>query len=82
MSNYIVIECPHCNGLVQILVNEFNCKIFRHGYYKKTFKQIDPHLKKSECDNLVHNNLIYGCGKPSSLIKKETDYILEICDYI
>ena len=82
MSDYIVIKCPHCNGMVQILENEFNCKIFRHGYYKKTFKQIDPHLKKKDCDNIVKKGLIYGCGKPSKLIKKGTNYILEICGYI
>ena len=57
---------------------QLNCKIFRCGIYKKTGKQIPPHSKKTICDNLAKNNLIYGCGKP--FIYKD-DYV-EPCDYI
>ena len=78
----IFIKCPHCGIMIQIFEKELNCKIFRHGTYKKTFKQIDPHLKKAACDNLVKKGLIYGCGKPFKLIKKESNYIVEVCDYI
>ena len=37
----------------------------------KGVKQIDPHLKKEECDRLKSKNLIYGCGKPFQLIITE-----------
>ena len=48
----IMVKCPHCGLYIQILEKEFNCKIFRHGIYKKTFRQIDPHLPKILCDAL------------------------------
>ena len=30
--------CPHheCGGMVEVPPNQLNCKIFRHGIYKKT----------------------------------------------
>jgi hypothetical protein len=56
--------------------------VFRHGIYKKNGEQINPHLSKNECDRLNTNNLIYGCGKPFTIVKKENKTIAEICDYI
>ena len=79
---YIVIQCPHCKDSVLIYLKELNCHIFRHGIYKNNLKQIDPHLNKEKCDNLYKNNLIYGCGKPFKIIKKNEEYLSEICDYI
>ena len=79
---YIVIQCPHCKDSVLIYLKELNCHIFRHGIYKNNLKQIDPHLNKEHCDNLYQNNLIYGCGKPFKIIKKDEEYLSEICDYI
>ena len=52
MDDYIIIKCPHCDSLIYIKKKELNCKIFRHGVYKQSLKQIDPHMKKIECDNL------------------------------
>jgi hypothetical protein len=81
----MIIKCPHCDS--DILINKINCKIFRHGVYKNTFKQINPHLDKDNCDNLIKNDLIYGCGKPFELIliseldKNEPTYIAIKCDY-
>ena len=46
----MLIICPHCNKYIEII--EINCGIFRHGTYKSNNEQIDPHLKKEECDNL------------------------------
>lgn len=79
MSN-IVLKCPHCNDYIEIL--EINCAIFRHGYFISNNEQINPHLKKDECDKLVENNLIYGCGKPFKVIKENNNYNAIICDYI
>jgi hypothetical protein len=79
----IVIECPHCHD--SILIEQLNCKIFRHGVLKSTNQQINPHLSKLECDNLFENNLIYGCGKPFIIINdinEDNNYKVEICDYI
>jgi phage FluMu protein Com len=81
--NYITKKCPHCKNLVFLLKKEFNCKIYRHGVYKKDLKQIDSHMKKEDCIKLAKNGLIYGCGKPFK-IKEEKKDVFEIvkCDYI
>lgn len=78
----ILIECPHCKDTVLIMSNEINCGIFRHGSYKKDMTQINPHEKKEICDKLFNDKIIYGCGKPFKLGKKNNEYVIEICDYI
>lgn len=87
MSDSFIIQCPHCSIFIEII--ELNCKIFRCGIFKKNGQQIHPHLSKFECETLVENNLIYGCGKPFRLIPNENinegnncPYISIICDYI
>jgi hypothetical protein len=30
---------------------------------KSNYQQINPHSTKEECDILLNNGLIYGCGK-------------------
>ena len=80
--DYIVITCPHCKDYIFVYLKEFNCKIFRHGIFKDTHKQIDPHLPKKECDQLKEKDLIYGCGKPFKLIDKNGEIVAEKCDYI
>ena len=82
MESFILVECPHCKDYIFILHNETNCKIFRHGVYKNNYKQIDPHMKKEECDRLKKENLIFGCGKPFKLEFINSNYITKICDYI
>ena len=76
----VIINCPHCND--SIIIEELNCKIFRHGILKDTNTQINPHSTKIECDKYILNDLIYGCGKPFRIIKKDNNYTVEICDYI
>ena len=76
----LIINCPHCNDIV--LIEELNCKIFRHGIIKNTCEQINPHATKIECDNYIKNNLVYGCAKPFRIIEYENNYSVEICDYI
>ncbi len=73
-----VVACPHCGILVEIL--ELNCRIFRCGIYKHNHTQIDPHMPKDECDALVLNESIYGCGKPFRIPEGETEPVA--CDYI
>ena len=86
MNNNIFIQCPHCKQYMELIKKEINCAIYRHGVYKKTNKQIDPHSSKQICDELIKNDLIYGCGKPFKLITiKDNDnisYQVQKCDYI
>jgi len=83
MSKDIIIICPHCEMNILIKENEINCAVFRHGVYKKDFAQMNPHEKKEECDRLLQEDLIHGCGKPFKLIKdKDEEYKALVCDYI
>ena len=82
MEGYITKCCPHCDQLILLLKKDFNCKIYRHGIFKSTFKQINPHLSKEECDRLKKEDLIFGCGNPFKIIVKEDKYIIEKCGYI
>lgn len=79
---YFFFLCPHpeCLGPVLVKRNEVNCKIFRHAVFKSTNKQVNPHLPKEKCDELLQKDLIYGCCKPF-LLDIENDKV-EICDYI
>ena len=79
-SQLFLIECPHCNQIIEIEL--INCGIFRHGTYKATGEQIDPHMSKEGCDEVVKKGLIYGCGRPFRIIDSNGLYIIEICEYI
>jgi hypothetical protein len=82
----IILECPHCNGTIIVLEKQLNCKIFRHGIFKQNGEQIDPHLKKEECERLLRDKKIWGCGKPfkvfESIKNQQKIYKAEPCDYI
>lgn len=73
-------NCPHCDLLVEIV--EMNCKIFRCGVYRTDFVQIPQHLSKEECEKLIENRLIWGCGKPFTLVKINGEWCAVACDYI
>ena len=75
-----VVICPHCQE--SIIIEEINCAIFRHAVLKINNQQINPHSSKDICDDLIEKKLIYGCGKPFQLIKKDNKYEAIICDYI
>ena len=76
-----IIICPHCNSYLSI--TELNCGIFRHGIYKETNEQIDPHLSEENCKKLIESNQIYGCCKPFQIIIQDNgDWIVQKCDYI
>ena len=80
--DYLLISCPHCQEPIVIYQKELNCRIFRHGVYRRNLKQIDPHLKKEECDRLKNDNQIYGCGKPFQIVEDNNKYQAVVCDYI
>ncbi len=83
LTNLIVV-CPHCNEY--IIIEQLNCKIFRHGILKINMKQIDPHSSKEQCNSFINNKLIYGCGRPfklvESMIENKKVYTTEVCEYI
>jgi len=72
------IECPHCGGMLLIRASDINCTIFRHGVWKHTNEPIGPHTSKGECDRLVAEDLIRGCGRPF----KFDGRTVTVCDYI
>jgi hypothetical protein len=61
-----------------IQIEEMNCGIFRCGIMKDTGLQIDPHLSQDECEKLVSDDKIYGCGRPF----RQAEGSLIFCDYI
>ena len=77
----MIIICPHCNE--QVIIEQINCGIFRHGIIIKTGNQMDPHLDQVSCEKLVTKRKIYGCGKPFRILQKEDNvFIVEKCEYI
>jgi hypothetical protein len=81
-DNIYSFECPHCSNIIIVHRTEINCQIFRHGVYKDTNEQINPHTTKEVCDNLVEKDLIIGCGKPFMIFIKSPESYVEECDYI
>ncbi|AYV81826.1 MAG: hypothetical protein Harvfovirus66_7 [Harvfovirus sp.] len=81
-GNVYIFACPHCEHYIEVEKDEINCAIFRHGVYKDTFTPISPHAPKTECDNLLQLNKIYGCAKPFTLTLREDGYHAEKCEYI
>jgi len=80
-STSFVITCPHCSNLM--LIVELNCKIFRHAALKSNGEQINPHASKEDCEKLIEDDAIYGCGKPFQIQTNElNEFIAIICDYI
>jgi len=80
MTDPIIIICPNCQQFVEIL--QINCAIFRHGIFKISGQQMDPHTPKPQCDQYIQDELIYGCGKPFRVVVKDDQLFAEICDYI
>ena len=76
----LIVKCPHCND--DMLIEQINCAIFRHGVLKSNMMQIPPHLPKTQCDELFDKHLIYGCGKPFQLVLIDNKYEAKCCDYI
>lgn len=82
MSDYHIFTCPHCLDDIIVMKNELNCRIFRHATLKSNFSQVNPHASFEECQKLISNNLIFGCGKPFEIINsKENKLIAVKCEY-
>jgi hypothetical protein len=81
-NNNLFVKCPHCEGMMELPINELNCRIFRHGVLKCNTQQVNPHLSKQECDNLVQHDLVFGCCRPFIIVVNENKYYINICDYI
>lgn len=73
--------CPHCHGTVIVNANELNCRIFRHGVFHNG-EPIPPHAPQSECERLVAENRMYGCGKPFRVVQQDGKETAIACDYI
>jgi hypothetical protein len=74
-----VLPCPHCQGGIEVIA--LNCGIFIHARRKDT-TEVDPHASRQECEQLLANNLIDGCGKALRIVKKESgEYELSPLDY-
>ena len=79
---YIFI-CPYCHEDIVVIKKELNCRIFRHGVLKSNYEQVNPHATLQECEYLITNNLIFGCGKPFQIIEKKNGELeAVICGYI
>ena len=78
----VELICPHCNELFVVNTKEINCGIFRHAVYKNNMKPINPHETKEKCEQLVNQNLVFGCAKPFKIIQELNKFTVEICDYI
>ena len=77
---HLIIKCPNCKDFV--LIEQLNCRIFRHGVLKNNGQNIPPHSNKEMCNFYIKNNLIYGCGKPFKIIEENKELKAVICDYI
>jgi hypothetical protein len=76
-----LIQCPHCND--PVIIEQLNCRIFRHGVYIHNGQQMNPHENQEECIRLAASGLIYGCGKPFYVKgDKESSLEAEACGYI
>lgn len=83
-DNCYLFKCPNCKVLTQVAENEVNCQIFRHGVMKRSGQQVNPHAPKEHCDQLVEQDLVYGCCKPFRLFRGNSGAVeyADICDYI
>ncbi len=80
-QNAVCFTCPWCEIMISVELNQINCKIFRCGIHKDSLKQIDPHLEKTECNKLVQDGKIYGCGKPFQYVDSDPPKVVK-CDYL
>jgi len=82
-SSY-VFSCPHCDMFIQVLREDVNCQIFRHGVIRSSGEQVNQHSTKEYCDSLLNNNLVIGCCKPFKLILNDKNFVefVDLCDYL
>lgn len=61
-------SCPWCfqTGLdskVIVAETELNCRRMIHGVFKQGGQPVPPHASRVECEQLLQQSLINGCGK-------------------
>ena len=71
-ENKLVLTCPHCSEYIVIYKNEINCAIFRHAAFKENFIQVNPHMPKDQCDQLITSDKVFGCAKPFKIINEKS----------
>jgi len=94
-GEFFIFKCPHCMLLIEVHKTQVNCKIFRHAsYFEVTGEdsngtmhiqikdQINPHTSKSECERLVREGKVVGCGKPFQLFVSGNIKYAIPCGYI
>ncbi len=78
----LTFMCPHCYGTVIINEAEINCGIFRHATFRETGECIHPHATQEQCELLIHEGKIFGCGQPFKLEKNiENGWSISICGF-
>ncbi|NDE17871.1 hypothetical protein EBZ80_23400 [bacterium] len=81
-----VFNCVHCGAPFVIKEHDFNCRILRHGVMRADGRPINPHAPRAECERLVREGLIWGCGKPMRIVAGVGagggGWQVEECDYI
>jgi hypothetical protein len=63
-------RCPWCQGA--IVVEAFQCNVFRHGVFKSNGQHIPPHSKQHQVEAWKKKNEIHGCGNPVRYIPAQT----------
>jgi hypothetical protein len=53
-----MITCPHCGD--SVLIEQINCRIFRHAVYKNTGEQMDPHALVTVTLQPIYNRQFKG----------------------
>jgi hypothetical protein len=63
LPDRFLFACPQCGGESEVMRNEVNCGVFRHGSVRgHPGMQLPPHASQAECEALL---LPWsGCGKP------------------
>ena len=74
----LIFVCPHCNGTIEVLPQDIQCGIFRHG------EGISPHASQIECEQMAERFPHLGCFRPFKVIAKPSEerVVIEKCDYI
>ena len=72
-----VVLCPHCGD--SVLIEQINCRMFRHAVSKTTGEPKHPHASKELCEKAHMEGIIYGCGRPFLL---DALGCAIVCDYI
>ena len=75
-----ILQCPHCQN--PFIMEKMNCGIFRHGIYKDSGKQMKPHSSEEICNQVIEEDLIYGCGKPFQIVQENDCLVVKKCGYI